>query len=142
MKKIYITRQIPEIAIKMLREKFEVEVYEGRGVIPRNVLLQNIKDKDAVLTLLTDKVDAEFFKAAGPYLKIVANYAVGYDNIDIDEAKKRNIVITNTPGVLNDSVAEFTLALIMTLSKRIVEADKFVREHKYKGWEPMLLLGM
>jgi len=103
--------------------------------------LQKVKGADAILSLLTDKVNDELFDAAGPQLKIVANYAVGYDNIDVPAAAKRNIIITNTPGVLTESVAEHTIALIFALAHRIVESDQFMRDGKYDGWAPMLFLG-
>ena len=142
MPKIFITRQIPEAGINLLKEKeFDVEVSDFDGVLPREQLLEKIKGADAVLSLLTDKVNAEFFDAAGPQLKIVANYAVGYDNIDVAEAKKRGIIITNTPDVLTESVAEHAVALILSAARRIVESDKFMRAGKYVGWAPMLLLG-
>jgi glyoxylate reductase len=142
MPKIFVTRRIPEAGINLLKEKgYEVEVSDFDGVLPREKLLEKIKGRDAILSLLTDKVDAEFFDAAGPQLKIVANYAVGYDNIDVSEAKKRGIIVTNTPDVLTESVAEHTIALMFALAHRIVEADQFMRDGKYTGWAPMLFLG-
>ncbi len=142
MPKVFITRQIPETGINLLREKeFEVEVSDFDGVLPREQLLEKIKGADAVLSLLTDKVNAEFFDAAGPQLKIVANYAVGYDNIDMAEVKKRGIIATNTPDVLTESVAEHAIALMIGVARRVVESDKFMRGGKYIGWAPMLLLG-
>ena len=142
MLKIFITRQIPEAGINLLKEKgFEVEVSDFDGVLPREQLLEKIKGADAVLSLLTDKVNAEFFDAAGQQLKIVANYAVGYDNIDVAEAKKRGVIATNTPDVLTESVAEHAIALMVSAARRIVESDKFMRGGKYVGWAPMLLLG-
>lgn len=142
MPKVFVTRLIPEAGIKLLQEKgYEVGVSDFDGVLPREQLLEKIKGMDAILPLLTDKVDAEFFDAAGPQLKIVANYAVGYDNIDIEEAKKRGVVITNTPDVLTESVAEHAIALMFAMAHRIVESDKFMREGKYTGWAPMLFLG-
>jgi len=142
MPKVFVTRQIPEAGIKLLRDKgFEVEVSEVDGVLPREQLLQKVKGADAILSLLTDKVNDELFDAAGPQLKIVANYAVGCDNIDVPAAVKRNIIITNTPGVLTESVAEHAIALIFALAHRIVESDQFMRDGKYTGWAPMLFLG-
>lgn len=142
MPKVFITRKIPEAGINLLKEKgFEVEISDFDGVLPREQLLEKIKGADAVLSLLTDKINAEFFDAAGAQLKIVANYAVGYDNIDVPEAKKRNIVVTNTPDVLTESVAEHAVALMVSAARRIAESDKFMRNGKYIGWAPMLLLG-
>ncbi|MFC2169726.1 2-hydroxyacid dehydrogenase, partial [Acidobacteriota bacterium] len=103
-------------------------------------LIEKIKDKDALLSLLTDKIDEEVLRSA-PNLKIVANYAVGFDNIDVQAATARNIFITNTPGVLTETVAEHTFALLMTATRRIVEADKFIRAGKFKAWGPLMLLG-
>jgi glyoxylate reductase len=142
MPKVFVTREIPEEGINLLKEKgYDVEVSDFDGVLPREQLLEKVRGADAVLPLLTDKVDAEFFEAAGPQLKIVANYAVGYDNIDVEEAKKRGIITTNTPDVLTEAVAEHALALMMAIARRIVESDKFMREGKYAGWAPMLLMG-
>ena len=142
MPKIFVTRQILESGINLLKGKdYEVEVSDFDGVLPREQLLGKIKGADAVLALLTDKINAEFFDAAGPQLKIVANYAVGYDNIDLPEAKKRGIIVTNTPDVLTESVAEHAIALMFALAHRIVESDQFMRDGKYAGWAPMLFLG-
>ncbi|PIQ74725.1 MAG: D-glycerate dehydrogenase [Candidatus Portnoybacteria bacterium CG11_big_fil_rev_8_21_14_0_20_44_10] len=142
MPKIFVTRQILESGINLLKGKdYEVEISDFDGVLPREQLLGKIKGADAVLALLTDKINAEFFDAAGPQLKIVANYAVGYDNIDLPEAKKRGIIVTNTPDVLTESVAEHAIALMFALAHRIVESDQFMRDGKYAGWAPMLFLG-
>jgi len=142
MPKVFITRQIPEQGINLLKEKgYEIEVSDFDGVLPREQLLGKIKGTDAVLALLTDKINAEFFDAAGQQLKIVANYAVGYDNIDVAEAKKRGVIVTNTPDVLTESVAEHAIALMFAMAHRVVESDKFMREGKYTGWAPMLFLG-
>ena len=111
------------------------------GVLPREQLLQKVKGADAILSLLTDKIDGEVMDAAGPQLKIVANYAVGYDNIDVAAAKQRNIIMTNTPDVLTESVAEHAIALMFAICRRIVESDQFMRDGKYTGWAPMLFLG-
>lgn len=137
-----MTRRIPEAGIKMLREKgHEVEVSDYDGVLPREQLLQKVKGADAILSLLTDKMNDELFQVAGPQLKIVANYAVGYDNIDVPAAVKRGIIATNTPEVLTESVAEHAIALIFAIARRIVESDQFMRDGKYVGWAPMLFLG-
>jgi len=142
-KKVLVTRVIPELGIRMLREKgYQVDVLTSEELLPKNVFIDTLRAKpyDAVLCLLTDAIDAAVFDVA-PQAKIFANYAVGFNNVDIEEAKKRGIVVTNTPGVLTDSVAEHAMALMLALSCRIVEGDKFTREGKYKGWDPMLLLG-
>ncbi|MEM2583839.1 MAG: D-glycerate dehydrogenase, partial [Candidatus Thermoplasmatota archaeon] len=98
------------------------------------------KGKDALICLLTDKIDAEVMEN-GKNLKVIANYAVGVDNIDIAEATKRGIFVTNTPGVLTETVADLAFALMMAIARRIVEGDAFMRQKKFKGWAPMLLLG-
>lgn len=140
--KIFITRKIPEFAISILKKKgYEVKFFPKPFAIPRNTLLKSVKGVHAISSLLTDKIDAEVMDAAGPQLKIIANYAVGFDNIDLDEAKKRKIFVTNTPGVLTEAVAEHTLALIFGIAKRLIEADKFTRAGKYKGWDPNLFIG-
>ena len=141
--KIYITRKIPEIGIKMLKDKgYEVDISQKDRVLSKKELIKYLKIKpyDAVLCLLTDKIDGDVFDAA-PNAKIFANYAAGFDNIDMETAKKRNIMVTNTPGVLSEAVAEHAVALMLAIGRRIVESDKFIRAGKYKGWAPMLFLG-
>lgn len=141
--RIFITRKIPEAGLTLLRGRKDISftMYAKDQAIPRAELLKKVQGCDAIISLLTEKIDADVMGAAGTYLKVVANYAVGYDNIDLEEAKRRNIVIANTPAVLNDAVAEHTIALMMAVSKRIVESDGFIRAGKYKGWSPDLLLG-
>ncbi len=143
MPRVFVTRSIPDAGIKLLEEAgFFVDLYPHDEIIPRKELLGRVKGADAILSILTDKIDDEVFAAAGPQLKIVANYAVGFDNIDLDAAKKRNIFVTNAPGPeITEAVAEHTIALILALSRRIVESDRFTREGKYAGWGPKMLLG-
>lgn len=140
---VYITRRIPKVGIQLLKKQknFSVVVNPHNRVLSRKELLKNIKGVHAILSLLTDTIDAEVMDTAGATLQIIANYAVGFDNIDLEAAKKRNIHVTNTPGVLTNAVAEHTIALILGITKRIVEADTFTRAGKYTGWEPMLFLG-
>lgn len=144
MPKIFITRMIPKSGIDLLTSRgYEVVVSPQDGVLSKKELIGSIKGQnyDAVLCLLTDKIDADIFEASRPTVKIFANYAVGFNNIDKDVAKKLGIMITNTPDVLTETVAEHTFALMLAIAHRVVEADKFVREGKYEGWAPMLLLG-
>src|SRR3989344_858676 len=144
MKKVFVTRNIPDRGLTVLREKgYEVDVSTKDGVLTRPELLSALRAKpyDAVLCLLTDHIDREVFEAA-PTAKIFANYAVGFDNINVEDAKAHGVTITNTPGVLTDSVAEHTFALMMALMHRIVESDQYIRSGKYEGWAPMLLLGL
>ena len=141
MPKVFITRQIPDKGIKMLKDKgWEVTV-GPEGKISREELLEKVKGVEAILSVLTEKIDGEVMEAAGKQLKIVANYAVGYNNIDVAEAAKRQIMVTNTPGVLTDAVAEHTVALLFAIAERIVEADRYTRAGKFKAWGPKLLLG-
>ncbi|MDZ4285122.1 MAG: D-glycerate dehydrogenase [Patescibacteria group bacterium] len=143
MSAVFVTRRIPEEGLFVLREAgHEVVVSERDGVLTRDELLGALQEKqyDAVLCLLTDKVNDEVFDAA-PNAKIFANYAVGFDNINLEEAKRRGVAVTNTPDVVNDTVAEHTIALMLSMTSRIAEGDRLVRAGKYEGWAPMLLLG-
>ncbi|MGM0603830.1 MAG: 2-hydroxyacid dehydrogenase [Bacillota bacterium] len=139
-KKIYITRKIPDIGLDMLKEKFDIKVNEKDRVLTKEEIIENMDRCDGLLSLLTDTIDKEII-ASNPNLEIISNYAVGYNNIDIDYASKNDIIVTNTPGVLTETTADMTWALMMAISRRIVESDKFVRDQKYKGWAPKLLLG-
>jgi glyoxylate reductase len=138
---VFITRRIPEEGIRIVASFCEVEVSDFDGVLPRKMLLEKVRGKDGILCLLTDTIDREVMEAAGPKLKVIANYAVGYNNIDVEEATRRGIMVTNTPGVLTETTADLAWALMMSVARRIVEADRFVRAGKFRGWEPMLLLG-
>lgn len=143
MSKVYITRKIPSVAEQKLKEAgFDVVTNPEDKILSKEELISELKKDsyDALLCLLTDKIDSDVFDAA-PSAKIFSNYAVGFNNIDIDEARKRGVTITNTPGVLSESVAEHTMALILALARRVVEADKYTREGKYVGWDPLLFLG-
>src|SRR3989344_4088891 len=143
MSKIYVTRKIPDAGVVFLRSKgHEVDVSKKSGVLTREELVAALTEKayDAVLCLLTDKIDGEIFDAA-PRAKIFANYAVGFDNIDLNAAKERGVVVTNTPSVLTNTVAEHTFTLMLAIAHRVVEADRFTRAGKYIGWAPMMLLG-
>ncbi|QTA93096.1 2-hydroxyacid dehydrogenase [Desulfonema magnum] len=137
-KKVCITNQIPEIGIRLLKEKYHVEICQ-KGAVDETFLSQ-IRNCDAIVSLLSDKIDENIFSVA-PKLKIVANYAVGYNNIDLNAAKKYKIMVTNTPGVLTHATAEIAFALMISLTRRIIEADKLTRAGHFTGWEPMLLLG-
>ena len=143
MKKIFVTRQIPEVGIKMLLDAgHEVEISNKEGVLTTKELLEELgkQEYDAVLCLLTDDINGEVYDAV-PKAKIFANYAVGYNNIDLDAANERGVTVTNTPGVLTETVAEHAMALMLSVMRRIPEADKFTREGKYEGWAPELFLG-
>jgi glyoxylate reductase len=145
MKKIFITRKIPDVGIKMLKDKgYTVDVYPKDKIMSQNELIRTLKkgSYDGVVSLLTDKIDGKVFDAA-PSVKVFANYATGFDNINIIEAKKRGVAVANAPAPqTSESVAEHALALALALAARIVEADEFMRKGKYKGWDPMLFIGM
>jgi lactate dehydrogenase-like 2-hydroxyacid dehydrogenase len=142
MPNIYVTREIPEAGLKLLRAKFgKFDMNKEDRVLSQQELLKEVKGRDAVLCLLTDKIDAEVFDAAGTQCKIFSNYAVGFNNINVDEASKRGIVVTNTPGVLTDATADLAITLLFSAARRIVEADAFTRAGKFKGWGPMLMVG-
>lgn len=141
---VFITRAIPDEGIKQLKKnkQLNIEIYEQDKKIPRSVLKKRVKGAHIILSILTENMDAEIMDAAGPQLKMIANYAVGFNNIDLDAAKERGIVVTNAPNdQISESVAEHTIALMMALAKRIVETDAFTRAGKYKAWGPQLLLG-
>ncbi len=141
MSKVFVTRQIPEIGIELLKEKGHQIEIGPEGSISREELLEKVKGVDAILSVLTEKIDGQVMESAGDQLQVVANYAVGYNNIDVEEAKKRNVIVTNTPGVLTDTVADHAAALLLSIARRIVESDKYTRAGKYKAWGPKLLLG-
>ncbi len=144
MTKILVTRHIPSPGIELLQSmaSVEVDVFAEDKIIPRDELLRRVVGIDILVSILTDKIDAAVMDAAGANLKMIANYAVGFDNIDVAEAKKRNIVVTNTPTLeVNESVAEHAIALIFALAHRVVETDRYTRDGKYHGWGPELLLG-
>jgi len=134
--KVLITREIPSPGIELLKTECEVEVnYEDRA-LTRQELLTKSSDKDAIICLLTEKINSEFFDAA-PNIKGVANYAVGYDNLDVNEATKRKIPLSNTPDVLTDATAEMAWALLFAVSRRVVESDLFLRSGQWEGWGPL-----
>jgi glyoxylate reductase len=139
--KVFVTREIAEPAIKLLKKHFDVGVYSKDQPIPRKELIDKIKDADGMVSLLTENFDKELIDLI-PKCKIIANVAVGYNNIDIKYAAKKNIIVTNTPDVLTESTADLTMALILTCTRRIIEAEKFLRKGKFKGWKPKLLLGI
>ncbi len=140
--KVVVTRKIPEIGINLLKKAgFKVVINPFDRVLKREELKKMAKGAHAILSLLTDKIDGEILDAAGPQLKVVANYAVGYDNFKLDDFKTRKIYATNTPGVLTETVAEHAIGMLFAIAQRIVEADEFVRQGKFKGWGPMLFLG-
>lgn len=138
---VYVTRMLPEAALELLREYCDIEVNPEDRVLERDELLAKVRGRDAVLCLLTDTIDDQVFAAAGPQCKIFANYAVGFNNIDVAAATRRGIFVSNTPDVLTEATADLAWTLLFSAARRVVEADKFLRDGKYQGWGPMLLLG-
>jgi glyoxylate reductase len=138
-KTVFVTRRIPQPGLDLLRD-FDMTMNPEDRVLTKQELIAGAKGKDAVLCLLTDPIDAEILDAL-PSVKIFANYAVGFNNVDVEAATKRKVVITNTPGVLTDTTADFAWTLLMAAARRLVEADKYCRAGKYEGWGPMLFLG-
>ena len=138
--KIFVTRTIPERGLALLKENHDVEVNPYDRVLAKDEILEGIQGKDGLLCLLTDTIDKEII-ASEPRLKMIANYAVGYNNIDVGAATQRGIPVSNTPGVLTDATAEMAWALLFAASRRIVEGDRFTRAGKFHGWEPLLMLG-
>jgi glyoxylate reductase len=138
---VFITRKLPEETIASLKEKAEVGMWQHEEkAVPREVLLKEAQKADGLLTMLSDKIDSELFENA-PSLKVVANLAVGYDNINIDTAKEKNVTVCNTPDVLTDSTADLAFSLILATARRIVESANYVKEGKWNSWGPLLLAG-
>jgi len=139
--KVYVTREMPERGLRIIKQKFEAEVWPNYAPPPKKTIIEKAAKVDALATLLSDQINAEVFDAA-PNLKIVAQMAVGFDNIDVNEATKRRIYVTNTPGVLTETTADFAWTLLMAVARRVVEADRYVRTGKWKvSWHPMMMQG-
>lgn len=139
--RVFVARIIPEVGLDAVRAACDMDLWEDELPPPRAELLRRVAGCDGVLTLLTDKVDDEFLDAAGPQLKVVSNYAVGFDNIDVAACARRGIPVGNTPGVLTDTTADLAFALLMAAARRLPEGDRFVRAGSWKTWGPLLLLG-
>ncbi|MFA6075244.1 MAG: D-glycerate dehydrogenase [Negativicutes bacterium] len=142
MKKVYITRSMPEIAEQLLKAAgFTVKTFEQDRVIDKQILLREVTDADAVISMLSDKIDSDVINAA-TRCKIFANYAVGYNNIDVTVARERGIYVTNTPGVLTDATADLTWALLLDCARRVTEGDKLTRLGEFTGWAPLFMRGV
>ncbi|MDO8621935.1 MAG: D-glycerate dehydrogenase [bacterium] len=144
MPTVYVTRRIPDEGLKLLAARScRVVVSPHDRVLTKEELVAAIREHrpEALLCQLTDRIDGDVLEAGNPNLKIVANYAVGLDNVDLPAAKARGVIVTNTPGVLTDAVAEHTVALIFALARRIPEADAYAKSGRYTGWDPFLFLG-
>jgi glyoxylate reductase len=138
---VFVTRRVPERVLKQLERSFVLEVHDSELPPPREELLARAAGCNGLLTMLTDRVDAELLDAAGPSLRVVANYAVGLDNVDLDECERRGIAVSNTPDVLTAATAEMTLALMLALTRRVVEGDRFLRRREEWQWAPTFMLG-
>ncbi|HJS18136.1 MAG TPA: D-glycerate dehydrogenase [Anaerolineales bacterium] len=140
--KVFVTRVIPEKGLEVIREFCEMDLWQDELPPSREELLKRVQDMDGLLCLLTDQVDGEVMDTAGGRLKVISNFAVGFDNIDIHAATARNIAVGNTPDVLTDATADFAFALMMAVARRIPEAERYVHEEKWKTWGPMTMLGV
>ncbi len=138
--RILVTRRLPSSAVELLEEHFEVDMYVGDTALPPAELRDRIADKAGVVVLLSDRLDAATIDA-GPQLRIIANVAVGFDNVDVEHARARGIVVTNTPDVLTDATADLTWALILAVTRRIGEGERIVRRGAWRGWSFEFMLG-
>jgi glyoxylate reductase len=139
--RVFVCRRILDEGISLVTEFADADIWEDELPPPREVVLERVRGVEGILSLLTDKMDGEVMDAAGPQLKVISNYAVGYDNVDVAAATARGIQVGNTPGVLTETTADFAFALLMAAARRVVEGDQFTREGKWKTWGPSLLLG-
>lgn len=138
---IFITRKIPDIAVQLLKEQCDVEMWDYEDVpVPTDILREKMKTVDGLYCMLSDSITREMMEEA-QNLKVISNLAVGYNNIDIKAASEKGIFVTNTPGVLNEATADLTFSLLMATARRIPEASEFVRKGEWKAWSPMLLTG-
>ena len=139
--KVFVSRRIPDEGLQPVLAACDADVWPDDLPPPRDELLRRVAGCDGVLALLTDKVDDEFLDAAGPQLKVVANYAVGFDNIDVLACARRGVAVGNTPGVLTETTADLAFALLMAAARRVAEGSRYVRDGNWKTWGPLLLLG-
>ena len=140
--RVFVTRRIPDAGLEAVRAVAEVDLWDDELPPPREVLLERVRGVDGLLSLLTDRVDSELLDAAGPGLKVVSNYAVGYDNIDVAACHERGVAVGNTPGVLTETTADLAFALLMAVARRLPESHDFVRQDRWQTWGPLLLLGV
>lgn len=140
--KVFVTRAIPEKGLELVRDFCDVDLWDGEMPPSREELLQRVRGVEGVLCLLTDRMDAEAMDTTGAQLRVISNFAVGFDNIDVNAATLRKIPVGNTPDVLTDATADFAFALMMSAGRRVLEGDRYVRAGKWKTWHPMLLLGV
>ena len=139
--KVFVTRVILDKGLDLVKDFCEVDLWTDELPPAREIVLERVKGVEGILSLLTDKMDAVVMDAAGPGLKVISNYAVGYDNVDVSAATERGIPVGNTPGVLTDATADLAFTLILSAARRIVEGMDYVRAGRWKTWGPSLLLG-
>ncbi len=139
--RVFVTRKLPGAAFEMLNNEADAEIWPSDDPPPHDVILNRVRRIDGLLCLLTDRIDSEVIDAAGPQLKVISNYAVGFDNIDVPAATARRIPVGNTPGVLTETTADLAFSLLMAAARRIVEGADIARAGKWKSWSPTLLLG-
>jgi glyoxylate reductase len=138
---VYVSRRVPDRVRTELEALFEVDVHDSEQPPPRAELLDRCRGASGLVTMLTDRVDAELLDAAGPQVRVVSNYAVGVDNVDLDAARARGVVVTNTPDVLTRATAEFTIALLLAATRRVAEGDRLIRRGDLWVWAPTFMLG-
>ena len=141
MASVLVTRRLPAASVARLALAHDVDLHAGEAPLPVEDLHERLHGKDAVVVLLPDKMDKAAIDAAGPSLKVIANVAVGYDNLDVSYARERGITCTNTPGVLTDATADLTWALILGITRRIGEGERIIRANAWKGWSFDFMLG-
>ncbi len=139
--KVFVTRIIPAVGLEMIRKEADIEIWPDALPPPHEVLLKKAKGVDALLCLLTDRIDAALMDSIGPQIRVISQMAVGFDNIDVTAATEKGIPVGNTPGVLTDTTADFAWTLLMAAARRVVEGDKFTRAGKWKTWGPVDFLG-
>jgi lactate dehydrogenase-like 2-hydroxyacid dehydrogenase len=139
--RVFVARRIPEEGLAAIAEACDADVWPEEMPPPRDVLLRRVAGRDGILTLVTDRVDDELLDAAGPRLRVVSNFAVGSDNIDVGACARRGVAVGNTPGVLTETTADLAWALLMAAARRVAEGDRYVRAGRWRTWGPQLLLG-
>lgn len=138
---VLVTRRLPQAALDRIAARCNMTLYDGEGAMSRDQLLTEVAGKQGAITVLTDRIDAEFLDSAGPQLRIVANYAVGFDNIDVDACTRHGVLASNTPEVLTETTADTAFALMITAARRIAEGDRFLRSRTPWIWGPLMMLG-
>jgi lactate dehydrogenase-like 2-hydroxyacid dehydrogenase len=139
--RVYVSRRVPDQVRTELEALFDIEMHDSERAPERTELLDRCRGAHGLVTMLTDRVDAELLDGAGPQLRVVANYAVGVDNVDLDAAVERDVVVANTPDVLTRATAEFTIALLLTVTRRVAEGDRLLRRGDTWTWAPTFMLG-